>query len=71
MSFFGPLYGAYNIIALDKTAYRYAMIAGPNRDYFWILARTPTLDQQTLKALLSQAQALGFATEKLIYDSHD
>ncbi|MDD1621472.1 MAG: lipocalin family protein [Methylococcaceae bacterium] len=71
VSFFGPFYGAYNIIALDKTAYRYAMIAGPNREYFWILARTPTLDQQTQKALLSEAKALGFATEKLIFDSHD
>lgn len=71
VSFFGPFYGAYNIIALDKTAYTYAMIAGPNRDYFWILARKPVLDQQTLHALLSQAQALGFATEKLIFDRHD
>ncbi len=70
VSFFGPFYGAYNIIALDKIAYRYAMIAGPNRDYLWILARTPALDQQTLETLLSQANALGFATEKLIFDSH-
>lgn len=70
VSFFGPFYGAYNIIALDKTGYRYVMIAGPNRDYLWILARTPTLDEPTMQQLLSEAKALGFATEKLIFDHH-
>lgn len=70
VSFFGPFYGAYNIIALDKKTYRYAMIAGPNRDYLWILARTPTLDKATLQDLVAQAAELGFATEQLIYDWH-
>lgn len=71
VSFFGPFYGAYNIIALDKTNYRYSMVVGPNRDYLWILARTPTLDESILHELLSQAKAQGFATEKLIFDRHD
>jgi apolipoprotein D and lipocalin family protein len=70
VSFFGPFYGAYNIIVLDKKTYRYAMIAGPNRDYLWILARTPTLDKATLQDLVAQAAELGFATEQLIYDQH-
>ncbi|MBF6648322.1 lipocalin family protein [Methylobacter sp. BlB1] len=67
VSFFGPFYGAYNIIALDKANYSYAMIAGPDRDYLWILSRTPTLDPKTLQALIDQAQSLGFATQNLIY----
>lgn len=71
VSFFGPFYGAYNIIALDKTDYRYVMISGPNRDYLWILARSPKLDQETLQALLAQAQSQGFAVDRLIYDHHD
>lgn len=71
VSFFGPFYGGYNIIALDKTGYRYTMIAGPNRDYLWILARTPTLDEPTLQQLISQAKALDFATDQLIFDRHD
>lgn len=70
VSFFGPFYGAYNIIALDKADYRYVMITGANRDYLWILARGPTLDDQTLQQLLDQAKNMGFATEKLIFDSH-
>lgn len=67
VSFFGPFYGAYNIIALDKVDYRYAMIAGNSRDYLWILARTPNLDRATLDRLLDQAKALGFPVQDLIF----
>lgn len=67
VSFFGPFYGAYNIIALDNVAYQYAMIAGPSTEYLWILARTPRLDGTVLEALVQQARTLGFPTEDLIY----
>lgn len=67
VSFFGPFYGAYNIIALDKAAYRYAMIAGPNTDYLWILARSPSLDGAVLQSLVEKARGLGFPTQDLIY----
>lgn len=70
VSFFGPFYGAYNIIALDKTDYRYVMIAGPNRDFLWILARNPDLDPAVLQNLIQQAKTLGFATDQLIFDKH-
>ncbi len=67
VSFFGPFYGAYNIIALDRQEYRYVMICGADRSTFWILARTPSLEESTLTRLMAQAQAMGFATERLIY----
>jgi apolipoprotein D and lipocalin family protein len=67
VSFFGPFYGGYNIIALDKQNYSYAMIAGPDKDYLWILSRTPQLPSTTLNALIEQAKTQGFATNKLIY----
>ncbi len=67
VSFFGPFYSSYNIIALDKLNYSYAMVTGPNQDYLWILSRTPHLAPATLQTLLSQAKSQGFATEKLIY----
>ena len=66
VSFYGPFYGAYNIIQLDSE-YQYALVAGPNTDYLWILARQPDLDQATLDRLLAHAAALGFATDQLIY----
>jgi apolipoprotein D and lipocalin family protein len=66
VSFFGPFYGGYNIIALDKVAYQYALVCGPNRSYLWILAREPQLDADVIEALVGRARELGFATEDLI-----
>lgn len=70
VSFFGPFYGGYNIIALDE-AYQYAMVCGPDRSYLWILARTPDLDQSIVENLVKAAGGLGFATQELIYVDHE
>jgi apolipoprotein D and lipocalin family protein len=70
VSFFGPFYGSYNIIALDGENYQYSMVTGRNRSYLWILARTPTLPRQTLDALIDKARRLGFDTGKLIMVEH-
>ena len=67
VSFFGPFYGAYNIIDLDKVNYSYAMVCGPNRSYLWILSRNPKLDETTLGRLIDHAKSLGFETDKLIF----
>lgn len=66
VSFFGPFYGGYHVIALD-TDYRWSLVAGPDRDYLWILARDKTLPLEVREQLLSQAKALGFATDQLIW----
>ncbi len=66
VSFFGPFYGAYNIIALDKKDYSYAMITGPDKSYLWILSRTRQLPKVTLDALLAQARSQGFDVDQLI-----
>ena len=68
VSFFGPFYGGYNVIALDST--EYSMIAGSTRKYLWILARDPMLNDATLDTLKKKAQDLGFATDALIYVEH-
>lgn len=70
VSFFGPFYGAYNIIALDKAEYRYALVSGPDHSYLWILARTPELDPEILEDLVTRAKAMKFPTEDLIFVSH-
>ena len=67
VSFFGPFYGGYHVIALDQLNYRWALVAGPDRDYLWILARDKTLPAEVREKLVSQARALGFATDKLIW----
>lgn len=67
VSFFGPFYGGYHVIALDHEHYRWSLVSGPDRDYLWILARDKTLPDEVREKLVSHAQALGFATEKLIW----
>lgn len=67
VSFFGPFYGAYNIIELDKPYYNYVMLCGPDKSYFWILSRSPQLSYPIKQHLIAQAKELGFETDKLIY----
>jgi len=69
VSFFGPFYGSYNVIALDPE-YGYALVTGPTTDYLWILARQPQLDSAIRDRLVAQAKALGFTTDKLIWVQH-
>lgn len=70
VSFFGPFFGAYNIIDLDEKEYRWALVCGPSRDYLWILSRTPSLDESVTKRLVEEATRLGFAGGELIRVSH-
>lgn len=67
VSFFGPFYADYIILALDQEEYRYALVAGPNTSYLWILSRTPTLEEKIVEELVSKAEAVGFVTENLIF----
>jgi apolipoprotein D and lipocalin family protein len=69
VSFFGPFYGGYHVVALDPD-YRWSMVVGPDRDYLWILARDKQLDPDVKAQLLSQAQAFRLPTEKLLWVTH-
>lgn len=71
VSFFGPFYGSYVIMELDRTNYGWALVCGPDRSYLWILARSTRLDEETQKQLIAKAAALGFDTGKLIYPQHN
>ena len=70
VSFFGPFYGAYNIIELDKEHYEYAMVAGPDTDHLWILARSPEIDRDLLTTLVEKARRLNFPVDEIIYVDH-
>ncbi|HEX8615897.1 MAG TPA: lipocalin family protein, partial [Telluria sp.] len=67
VSFFGPFYGSYIVFDLERDNYSYSLVSGPDKSYFWLLSRTPTMDDATKKRLVDKAQALGFDTSKLIY----
>jgi apolipoprotein D and lipocalin family protein len=67
VSFFGPFFGSYIVFELDTVNYQYALISGPDKSYFWLLARTPTIDDNLKKKLITKAAVLGFNTKKLIF----
>lgn len=67
VSFFGPFFGAYNIIDLDKAGYTYMLVCGHDRSYLWILARSPKPDREIVDRLVLKAALLGFDTSKLIF----
>lgn len=70
VSFFGPFYGAYNVISLDRD-YRYALVAGNSTKYLWILSRTRTIPEDVKAEYLALAETLGYDTGKLIWVRHD
>lgn len=70
VSFFGPFYGGYNVIDLDPE-YQLALVAGPSREYLWILARRPDPPREAVERVVKRAGELGFDTNALIWVRHD
>lgn len=70
VSFWGPFYGAYNIIDIDKKNYSYSLVCGPNKSYLWILAREPHMEASLTSRLMNKAKALGFETDTMIFVRH-
>lgn len=69
VSFFGPFYSPYNVIAIDEN-YQYALVVGNNTDYMWILAREKTIPDDLKNNYLKIASELGFDVNKLIWVEH-
>lgn len=70
VSFFGPFYGGYNVVALDEQ-YRWAMVIGSSLDDFWILSRTPVLPTGVRQHLLAQAQQIGVDLDRILWVMQD
>jgi apolipoprotein D and lipocalin family protein len=66
VSFFGPFYGGYNVVALDPD-YRWSLVVGPDLGYVWILARDKQLTPEVREQVLAQARKSGIALEQLIW----
>ena len=69
VSFFGPFYAPYNVIALDDD-YKYALVVGKNTDYLWILSRETTIPNEIKTNYVKLAQSLGFDINQLIWVEH-
>jgi apolipoprotein D and lipocalin family protein len=70
VSFFGPFYAPYNVIAIDDD-YRYALVAGKNLNYLWILSREKTIPAKVRSAFIKQSQSLGYDVHQLVWTKQD
>lgn len=70
VSFFGPFYSGYNVIALDDN-YKYALVAGKNLKYLWILSRTTTIPEEIKNDFLETAERIGYDSTRLVWVEHD
>jgi apolipoprotein D and lipocalin family protein len=57
--FFWPFRGDYWIIELDPD-YQYAVVGHPSREYLWILARTPRMEETLYQDLLRRIAGHGY-----------
>ncbi|MDD2550426.1 MAG: lipocalin family protein [Bacteroidales bacterium] len=70
VSFFGPFYSGYNVIAIDKD-YQYALVSGGNFDYLWVLSREKTIPDDIKQEYLKIADDYGFNTSNLLWIEHN
>lgn len=70
VSFFGPFYAGYNVIAIDPE-YKYSLVCGDDFKYLWILSREKTIPEDIRNAYLAKAEALGFKTSDLLWIEHN
>lgn len=69
VAFFKPFYAGYNVIAIDND-YKYALVAGNNLKYLWILSRETSIPEDIKTSYLKKAQEIGYDTDQLIWVEH-
>ncbi len=69
VSFFGPFYSGYNVIAIDPD-YKYALVAGKSLKYLWILSRNTSINEEIKNEYLKLAQEIGYQTDELLWIDH-
>lgn len=70
VSFFGPFYSGYNVLAIDDE-YKYALIAGESTKYLWILSREVNIPEEIKNKYLKIAKEIGYNTDDLVWVEHD
>lgn len=70
VSFFGPFYSGYNVIAIDDD-YKYVLVAGESLKYLWILSREKTIPESIKNDYLKKAKDIGYTTSDLIWVKQD
>lgn len=70
VSFFGPFYSGYNVIAIDDE-YKYALVAGKSLKYLWILSREVNIPEEIKDKYLKIAEEIGYNIDDLIWVEHN
>jgi apolipoprotein D and lipocalin family protein len=70
VSFFGPFYSAYTVVSVDHH-YRYALVAGQNLNYLWLLSRKKRMPDDMKQQYLEKAAALGYNIDNLLWTEHE
>jgi len=69
LSFLPMVWGDYWVIGLAED-YSWAIVGSPDREYLWILSRTPDLDAATFDRAVGIARAKGFDVGRLLKTTH-
>jgi apolipoprotein D and lipocalin family protein len=65
VKFFGLFDADYLIFGLDAEHYSWALVGNNSRDFLWLLARTPEIDQALYDEMVGIARQQGYAVERL------
>ncbi len=70
LSFLPFVWGDYWVIELDD-GYQLVAVSEPQREYLWILSRTPRVDPVVYNALLARLRQKGFDLNRLELTQQD
>ncbi len=70
LAFLPFVWGNYWVIDIDED-YQLVAVSEPNKEYLWILSRTPSIDPARYNALLNRLRQKGFDLEKLEVTKQD
>ncbi|MGJ7615663.1 MULTISPECIES: lipocalin family protein [unclassified Variovorax] len=64
MQFIWPIKAEYVIVDIDRD-YQLTIVGRSDRDYAWIMARTPTIPEPRYQAAVTQLKTLGYSVDNL------
>ena len=70
VSFFGPFYSGYNVVAMDPD-YENVLVFGETKDNIWILSRNKTISHEVKDKFLAIAREAGYDLKRLIWTQQD
>lgn len=65
LSFIPAVWGDYWILDVDEN-YQYAVVGDPEREYLWILSRSPEMREPLYQEILHRVERMGYKPGKLI-----